>query len=120
MNFVKRHLYHAICLLVFTAATYGFLTEIKSSGINLGHYDKALHFMIFFSLTALLQWSYRPKLWQAVLIMAGYGVAIELLQQWLTTYRTADFFDWVADIIGVTSFYICYLLIKAWRSRKQA
>ncbi|KKL00704.1 hypothetical protein EIK76_15140 [Rheinheimera mesophila] len=116
---MKRHLYHAICLLVFTAATFGFLTEVKSSGINLNSYDKHLHFLIFFCLTALLQWSYKPKLWQAVVIMAAYGVAIEFLQNYLTSYRRAELLDWVADILGVAAFYLCYVAVKAWRHRSR-
>ncbi len=114
---MKRHLYHAICLLVFTVATFGFLTEVKSSGISLNRYDKHLHFLIFFCLTALLQWSYKPKLWQAVVIMAGYGVAIEFLQNYLTSYRRAELLDWVADITGVAVFYLCYFAIRSWRNR---
>lgn len=116
---MKRHLYHAICLLVFTGATYGFLMEVKSSGLNLNSYDKHLHFLIFFFLTALLQWSYKPKLWQAVVIMAGYGVAIELMQQYLTSYRRAEFMDWVADVLGMAAFYLCYFAVKKWRNRTQ-
>lgn len=114
---MKRHLYHAICLLVFIAATVGFLTEIKSSGISLNRYDKHLHFFIFFCLTALLQWSYKPKLWQAVVIMAGYGVAIEFLQNYLTSYRRAELLDWVADLAGVAAFYACYFAVRTWRKR---
>lgn len=116
---MKRHLYHAICLLLFFVATYGFLAEVKSSGINLKNFDKALHFLVFFSLTALLQWSYKPKLWQGLLIMAAYGVAIEFLQQYFTSYRKAEFLDWVSDVTGVAAFYLCYFAVKAWRNRKQ-
>ncbi len=112
---MKRHLYHAICLLVFTAATFGFLTEVKSSGINLNQYDKALHFLVFFCLTAMLQWSYKPRLWQAALIMACYGVAIEFLQNYLTSYRRAELMDWTADLVGVAVFYLCYFAVKKWR-----
>lgn len=114
---MKRHLYHAICLLIFFAATYGFLAEIRSSGVNLAHYDKALHFLVFFCLTALLQWSYRPRLWQSLLIMSVYGVAIEFLQQYLTSYRQAELLDWISDITGVLAFYLCYFAIKKWRNR---
>ncbi|WP_337880431.1 VanZ family protein [Rheinheimera sp.] len=115
---MKRHLYHLICLVGFAAVTYGFLAEMKNSGLNLNQYDKHLHFTIFFALSALLQWSYKPKLWQAVLLLASYGVAIEFLQQSFTRGRKAELWDWVADLCGVAAFYLLFYIWRIWRIRR--
>lgn len=118
---MKRHLYHILCLVGFLLVTYGFLAEFKSSGIKLNNYDKHLHFLIFWGLAALLHYTYKPKLWVAVPLLAVYGLLIEYMQQTFTRGRQAEFADWIADLAGVITFYLClFLWRRIRRSRKSS
>ncbi len=62
-------------------------------------WDKSDHVVAYFVLGLLGVRTYgsRHRLWVALL---AYGGAIELLQA-LTVYRTASWYDWFADAIGL-------------------
>ncbi|MCE9546684.1 MAG: VanZ family protein [Planctomycetia bacterium] len=72
-----------------------------------GFWDKGLHGSAYAGLMflAAVCWSmYRRPTWRALLAIAAacscYGIVDELLQ--IPVGRDCDFFDWVADSIGVT------------------
>jgi VanZ family protein len=70
--------------------------------------DKVMHFGAFAAMSAALWWALvRARRWSPVkatwvvwLTAMGYGVAIELVQL-AVPYRTAEFWDVVADAVGV-------------------
>jgi hypothetical protein len=41
-----------------------------------------------------------------------FGIIIEVLQYSLTTYRTLDWWDVMANTVGIISAYISYLIVK--------
>ncbi len=77
-------------------------------GLLPGHSDKVIHFTSYAGLAALLM-SLRATRgiypWSSVLargfILAVYGVFDELTQ--LFVNRSADFYDWCADLVGSTA-----------------
>ena len=63
-------------------------------------WDKAEHCLAFLLLAwlALLAWPVRPL--QRLLVLLGFGGAIELLQA-ATGWRSGEWADWLADGIGL-------------------
>ena len=88
--------------------------------------DKVVHFTMFFGYALLLTSDFRktnkslkPYSYWAVLISSGYGMVIEVLQGTLTTTRSADINDWIADTIGAIAAALIYAqLLKLQRMVK--
>ncbi len=59
--------------------------------------DKLVHLLMF--LGAGLWLGLRTELLAVLLLLAGFGGLIELLQG-LTDWRSADILDWLADLLG--------------------
>jgi len=68
--------------------------------------DKVLHFFAFYVLALLVDFSVPEKPFSAVkiLVVIGYGVAIEIAQSFLP-YRSCSFADLFADAAGI-GFYV--------------
>lgn len=87
--------------------------------IKIQNIDKGVHFVFHFVFT--LNWylylgarkSYVFKiLCQALLLSLLYGIAIEICQGTLTTYRSADPFDVIANSIGALAGAATILLVQ--------
>ncbi len=76
-------------------------------GLDLKSSDKYLHFIAYFTLCLLWFFALRDRLHRYVfraLVPLGlilYGIILEGLQGGLTTYRTADIYDALANTAGV-------------------
>lgn len=103
-----------------------YLSLINSDDLQIGffnflHADKLVHFTIYFIMASLL---YRvlylsftiPVNVQVVVSIAipvVYGGMIELMQEYLVSGRTADVFDFLANIGGITiGVYSSWLLVR--------
>jgi VanZ family protein len=83
-------------------------------------FDKLAHCGTFFVLAALLYWqnlaknAFRVNRWDSVLkVLASpliFAVATELAQLYLTDNRTADFWDFFADAMGIGMATFAYIL----------
>ncbi len=80
----------------------------SSSFINIPHFDKVVHFGIFFiwgififsELNYRFSWSRRKIAVITSTLVAVYGGVIELLQHYCLVSRSGDYFDFLADILG--------------------
>lgn len=79
-------------------------------------YDKPIHAFLFgfqawLLIKALLKPNTNPKTLIAIscLFSAGYGVFIELLQKWVFTGRSYDYFDMLANSLGCLIVYFIAL-----------
>ncbi|GHB57084.1 teicoplanin resistance protein VanZ [Psychrosphaera saromensis] len=99
-NFKKTTLLKVTFVLSVIFASFLFLKQGGHSGITFEHADKIAHFLIFFSLTLLLDLSFKLSVNKILLILSAYGVTIEVLQSFLP-YRSASLGDILADILGV-------------------
>jgi VanZ family protein len=99
-NFKKTTLLKVTFVLSVIFASFLFLKQGGHSGITFQHADKIAHFLIFFSLTLLLDLSFKLSVNKILLILSAYGVTIEVLQSFLP-YRSASLGDILADILGV-------------------
>lgn len=92
---------YALALTIGSLAHVGGMPSLGSS-ID----DKVYHFIAYFSFTILVYNYFNEiKLKHALLVSAIgviiYGIIIEVLQQTMTSYRTLDFYDALANTLGV-------------------
>lgn len=89
-------------------------------GLNLKSSDKYLHFIAYFTLCLLWFFALRDRLHRYVfriLIPLGlilYGIILEGLQGGLTTYRTADIYDAIANSAGVLGAMFLFNKLLRW------
>nr|WP_281275281.1 VanZ family protein [Flavobacterium cellulosilyticum] len=89
--------------------------------MNIENLDKVIHAFLHFVFT-ILWFLYFKKKWNhfsnfRLLIMSFVGsfvlgVAIELMQQYFTTTRTADVFDVLANLTGATLAIVSILILN--------
>ena len=97
--FIYRSFFISMVILVYL------LTITPSSGqpSPIPYLDKVFHFLIFVLLTFILDFCTRRPLkehYYLIFLLIGFGAFIEV-SQYFTGTRSADFFDWFADSLGV-------------------
>lgn len=87
--------------------------------VKIQNIDKAVHFVFHFvlSLCWYLYFGARKKyefkaLAQALLLSFFYGITIEICQGTLTTYRSADLLDVLANSVGALASAITIVLVQ--------
>jgi len=89
-------------------------------GLDLKSSDKYLHFIAYFSLCLLWFFALKDRLHRyifRIIIPIGlilYGIILEGMQGGLTTYRTADVYDAVANTAGVLGAMILVDKLLRW------
>ncbi|WP_026905427.1 VanZ family protein [Pedobacter glucosidilyticus] len=84
-------------------------------------FDKMVHLGFFFILTVLLlfgkinqqnSYHYRPlTIIKIIIITAAIGGGVEILQWKVFTYRSAEWWDFISDMLGVGAGIFSYLLL---------
>jgi len=81
--------------------------------------DKYVHAFLFMILSMVIyldakraELSNTPKYLISAIWPMIWGGALELLQQYTTTYRTGSWWDWVADLIGIA---MAVALARVWQ-----
>jgi VanZ family protein len=72
-------------------------------------WDKAEHALAFLLLGGLGLWAYPTSAIRVATGLLVYGGLIELAQA-ATGWRAGDWFDWLADAIGVAAVYLAWAL----------
>ena len=117
---IKKLLEHNILTLAIIATLIVAILSLTAiPKINLGleikSGDKFLHVLAYFTLSTVWLLALRNKLNNIssrlllIFSLVFYGIVLELLQGGITNYRTRDFFDVVANTIGIL---LAVLLIK--------
>jgi glycopeptide antibiotics resistance protein len=109
----------ALPILVVYALTLAVFSLIRLSdipGLGFSFDDKIYHFVAYFIFTGIAYNFFRQtKLIQSLLIASAsvtvYGIIIEVLQLVMTTYRTLDVYDIIANTLGalVSAFVLQFL-----------
>jgi VanZ family protein len=73
-------------------------------------YDKAQHGLMFTVLTVAGLMAYPQRVKTVVWGLVFYGGLMEVLQSTLTTTRHGDWFDWLADSVGIAVGLGAYML----------
>lgn len=120
-NLLERNaLWLAITATVAVAIlSLGVVPKINT-GLNLKSGDKYLHFIAYFTLCFLWYFALKEKLHRYVfrlavpLLLIVYGIILEGLQSGLTTYRTGDFYDALANSAGVLLAMLLFNRLLKW------
>ena len=116
---IKKNLFSilvSLLLLYLSLANSATFDRIKLSAIP--HIDKVVHFGMYFLLMSVIIAEHRKRirnlagLLLLALIPVSYGVLMEIMQYALTTTRTGDIYDALADAAGVLASLTLWILIK--------
>ena len=110
-----RNLWRAVLLLLLVTVTWLALSPAPPKAVDTG-WDKFNHALAFASLAFVSVWALwsQPRQWGwLVLALLAFGGAIEIGQSYLPP-RTADWFDLLADGVG-----ILVGLLPAWPITRQ-
>ena len=77
------------------------LVELAPKKDSIRYLDKIQHALIFLTLSVSGYLTFKNKIWIITIGLIIFGAIVELLQGALTTTRTADVNDWLADVAGV-------------------
>jgi VanZ family protein len=116
---IRKNLFSILVALVLLFLS---LTNADSfSRIELGdfpNFDKLVHFGMYFILMSVIIIEHRKNLsnplnlFLLALIPLTYGILMEILQLTLTSTRSGDFYDALADAAGVLTSALIWLIIK--------
>ena len=113
-------------LLIAIAATLfiGIMSLSAVPKLNLGlgikSGDKYLHFTAYFGLTLLWYFALKERINKKMfkffvpLALILYGIILEGLQSGLTTYRTGDIYDAIANTAGVIVALLVFSRLLKW------
>ena len=102
-NLLKGSIF-IIALIISITIVFLSLLQLPSSKIDIINIDKAYHSIAYFALgiTWLFAYYKKPeKKYFIVICCIIFGIIIEVLQSSLTSYRTGDYVDAIANSCGV-------------------
>lgn len=86
--------------ILFSISLYLFFAPFEGDSNLFPHFDKLVHFLIFFLMTTLLAFGGLNK-YYALIFCIFYALLTEIIQNSLS-YRNGSIFDLVSDIFGIT------------------
>jgi VanZ family protein len=122
---IKKLLEHnALILAILATIIIGVLSlsAVPKLNLDLGikSGDKYLHFIAYFGLSTIWYFALRNRIQKRVfnffvpLALIFYGIILELLQSGITTYRTGDIYDALANTAGVIVGLVLFKRIIKW------
>ena len=113
--------YSCLKFFLFWTLVLGFTVLFLIPGNYLANeifdwWDKAQHAFIFAFLTMMANLIYRSKLKMIFFCLVLYGAVIELLQSY-TGWRQGEFYDWIADCIGVICVSVLIWIYESLKSK---
>jgi hypothetical protein len=106
----------------FSALLFTFYSAVipPSHALQLVPWDKAEHFIAFYTLTGLASSAFpRRNLFAIAASLSAFGALIELVQGTALVHRDMDFWDWVADSLAIGA-ALAPMLLVWWRGRFSA
>ena len=116
---MERKLFLFFAIFTTIIIGWGSLITIENaipSDINIS--DKAIHLTAYLILTLcwLIAVANRFKVLNisifVVLLVFFYGIIIEVLQKVITNYRQFDFFDILANLVGIIIAFILFFIVS--------
>ncbi len=94
-------------------------SEITKPKIIIPYFDKIIHFGIFSIWGIIFQLENKTKhrIPPTIILGAGFAISTELMQKYLTTTRTFDYLDILADLTGIILSVIVFEIY--WRINKK-
>ena len=85
--------------------------------LRLTPWDKATHFLAFYTLTGLAVAAFpKRNLFVVAALLSAFGALIEIVQGLPMVHRDKDFWDWVADTVAIVS-ALAPMLLYWWRAQ---
>ncbi len=89
--------------------------------LNIPHFDKMVHFSLFFAFCLLLfrplkKLNYKYYFWAPAISLA-LGAFLEIIQRYISSSRSTDFYDFLANATGILAavfFYRFFVSEKKW------
>ena len=122
---IKKLLEHnALILAILATLLIGVLSlsAVPKLNLELGikSGDKYLHFIAYFGLSIIWYFALRDRIQKRAfnffvpLALIFYGIILEVLQSGITTYRTGDIYDALANTAGVIVGLVLFKRIIKW------
>ena len=95
-------IYRFVFLFLVLFISYAAVTPLEG-GKSVPYIDNLLHFSAFLTLTFFMDLSIKKSLLfnkAALIFLIFYALLIELVQYFLP-YRSAEFFDFISDLLGI-------------------
>ncbi|WP_445735697.1 VanZ family protein [Mariniflexile sp.] len=116
---LKKSIFFLSILYTLTLATVCLVKLNKLPNVGLSYGDKIFHFLSYSVLAMLwfntllhtFKFKKRRALLYAALFSVVFGIVIEVLQGALTSYRSSDMYDVIANTSGVL-FTVLILAVK--------
>ena len=115
---------NALILAILATVMIGVLSLSAVPKLNIGlgikSGDKYLHFIAYFGLSTLWYFALRDRIQKKLfnffvpLALIFYGIILEGLQSGLTTYRTGDIYDALANTAGVLGAMFLFNRLVKW------
>jgi len=110
-----------VAILVFCLVNLSNVNQVSS--IRIPHIDKIVHFIFYTTSSFLWSWAlltktskhYQLNLVLIVVSLIAFGLAVECLQDIMPTKRSFEWYDVIANTMGVlfgTSIYLLYEKLK--------
>ncbi|MDX9847635.1 MAG: VanZ family protein [Tenuifilaceae bacterium] len=122
MSLVKHWKSTAWTVIILLATTLPSSSIPKTSLLNIPHFDKIVHFVLFFVLAILLISEFntlrkegeltRMSAVIALAVSVVYGLIIELLQLYFLTTRSGSLYDFAANVMGAIVAVLLYKTIN--------
>lgn len=106
-SFIQPRFWQFLFFCAIAVCSWGFLKDVSGVPSEWMPNDKFMHLAIFAILMTLWLSSFPNKLWLGVLMLAAYGGLVELAQAYFTS-RMGDWWDWLADVLGIVLGLFCY------------
>ncbi len=116
----RNSLLIAIIATLFIAVLSLSAVPKLNMGLGIKSGDKYLHFIAYFGLTILWYFALKDRIKEKVfkffvpLALVLYGIILEGLQSNLTTYRTGDIYDAIANTAGVIVALLVFNRLLKW------
>lgn len=99
MNILKQFKFSLIWAVVMMVACTIKMQHSVDTGFRIPYLDKMVHFGLFAILGFLISYEKKTANWTNLVICAGYGLLIEIIQIFLP-WRSFELADLIADTIG--------------------
>lgn len=96
-----RHLMPYIFWTLVTIVGMFMLIELAPKENPIKHLDKIQHALVFLIISVAGCLAFKNKISLLIVGLTIFGAVMEVLQATLTTTRTGDIKDWLADIAGI-------------------
>jgi len=117
---IRKNLFSILVALLLLYLSLANAETFRKVQINsIPNFDKLVHFGMYFVLMSVIILEHRKNLsnplnlFLLALIPLSYGILMEILQLTLTTTRTGDVYDALADAAGVLASALLWLIIRS-------